>query len=83
MLAQKSIKTRSRTWRTCQLEMGGKNALVILKDANLDLAVDLAMRGGFGLTGQACTATSRVIVEEEIADAFVSALTRQPEFGRW
>jgi acyl-CoA reductase-like NAD-dependent aldehyde dehydrogenase len=59
-----------------QLEMGGKNALVILKDANLDLAVELTMRGGFGLTGQACTATSRVIVDEEIADAFVSALTK-------
>jgi acyl-CoA reductase-like NAD-dependent aldehyde dehydrogenase len=58
-----------------QLEMGGKNALVILKDADLDLAIDLALKGGFGLTGQACTATSRVIVEEEIADEFVAALT--------
>jgi len=57
-----------------QLEMGGKNALVVLRDANLDLAVDLAVKGGFALTGQACTATSRVIVEEPIADAFVSAL---------
>ena len=57
-----------------QLEMGGKNALVVLQDANLDLAVDLTVKGGFGLTGQACTATSRVIVEEPIADAFVAAL---------
>ena len=57
-----------------QLEMGGKNALVVLKDANLDLAVKLAITGGFGLTGQACTATSRVIVEEEVGEAFVSAL---------
>ncbi len=57
-----------------QLEMGGKNALVVLDDANLDLAVQLAVRGGFGLTGQACTATSRVIVVEEVADAFVEAL---------
>jgi len=68
---QNAIKNMARV----QLEMGGKNALVILKDADLHLAVDLAIRGGFGLTGQACTATSRVIVEEEIADAFVSALT--------
>jgi aldehyde dehydrogenase (NAD+) len=67
---QNAIKNMARV----QLEMGGKNALVILKDANLDLAVKLAMTGGFGLTGQACTATSRIIVEEEIADAFVSAL---------
>ena len=58
-----------------QLEMGGKNALVILRDADLDLAVDIAVKGGFGLTGQACTATSRVIVEESIAGALVSALT--------
>src|SRR5919109_287559 len=69
---QNTIKSMPRI----QLEMGGKNALVILKDANLELAVDLAVRGGFGLTGQACTATSRVIVEDEIADAFVSALTQ-------
>ena len=59
-----------------QLEMGGKNALVVLQDANLELAVDLTVKGGFGLTGQACTATSRVIVEEPVADAYVSALTK-------
>jgi acyl-CoA reductase-like NAD-dependent aldehyde dehydrogenase len=69
---QNAIQNMARV----QLEMGGKNALVILKDANLDLAVELTMRGGFGLTGQACTATSRVIVDEEIANAFVSALTK-------
>ncbi len=67
---QNAIKNMARV----QLEMGGKNALVVLKDADLDLAVKLAITGGFGLTGQACTATSRIIVEEEIADAFVSAL---------
>lgn len=59
-----------------QLEMGGKNPMVVLKDANLDLAVKLAVAGGFGLTGQACTATSRVIVEDEIADAFIDALAQ-------
>jgi acyl-CoA reductase-like NAD-dependent aldehyde dehydrogenase len=59
-----------------QLEMGGKNALVVLQDANLDLAVDLAVKGGFGLTGQACTATSRVIVEESVADAYAGALAK-------
>lgn len=58
-----------------QLEMGGKNALVVLRDADLALAVDLAVKGGFGLTGQACTATSRVIVEEAVADAFAAALS--------
>ncbi len=57
-----------------QLEMGGKNALVVLQDASIDFAVRLAVRGGFGLTGQACTATSLVIVEEPIADRFIEAL---------
>lgn len=66
---QNAIKNMARV----QLEMGGKNALVILKDADLELAVKLAITGGFGLTGQACTATSRIIVEEEIADTFVQA----------
>jgi acyl-CoA reductase-like NAD-dependent aldehyde dehydrogenase len=69
---QHAIKNMTRV----QLEMGGKNGLVVLKDADLDLAVDLTLKGGFGLTGQACTATSRVIVEEEIADVFAYALTR-------
>lgn len=59
-----------------QLEMGGKNPMVVLKDADLNLAVNLAVSGGYGLTGQACTATSRVIVEEAVADAFVDALAQ-------
>jgi alpha-ketoglutaric semialdehyde dehydrogenase len=59
-----------------QLEMGGKNPMVVLNDADLNLAVKLAVAGGFGLTGQACTATSRVVVEEGIADAFVEALAQ-------
>jgi acyl-CoA reductase-like NAD-dependent aldehyde dehydrogenase len=59
-----------------QLEMGGKNPMVVLTDADLSLAVKLAVTGGFGLTGQACTATSRVIVEEGIADPFVEALAQ-------
>ena len=59
-----------------QLEMGGKNPMVVLHDADLSLAVKLAVTGGFGLTGQACTATSRVIVEESIADSYVEALAQ-------
>ena len=66
----KAVKNLTRV----QLEMGGKNPLVVLNDARLDLAVDLTVRGGFGLTGQACTATSRVIVEDRIGDAFAEAL---------
>jgi alpha-ketoglutaric semialdehyde dehydrogenase len=57
-----------------QLEMGGKNPIIVLDDADLDLAVRLVVMGGFGLTGQSCTATSRVIVEAGVADRFAAAL---------
>jgi aldehyde dehydrogenase (NAD+) len=57
-----------------QCEMGGKNPVVVLADADLDVAVEATASGAFGSTGQRCTATSRVIVEERIADAFVERL---------
>lgn len=60
-----------------QLEMGGKNPLVILDDADLDTAVRVALDGGFFQTGQRCTASSRVIVQSGIHDAFVAALTER------
>ena len=52
------------------LEMGGKNAILVMDDAQLDLAVDGAVWGGFGTSGQRCTAASRVIVHEGVASAF-------------
>jgi len=57
-----------------QCEMGGKNPVVVLSDADLELAVESSAQGAFGSTGQRCTATSRVVVEEGIADAFVERL---------
>ncbi len=57
-----------------QMEMGGKNPTIVLGDADLDLAATLVTRAGFGLTGQACTATSRVIVEKSVAAAFTEKL---------
>jgi aldehyde dehydrogenase (NAD+) len=57
-----------------QCEMGGKNPVVVMADADLELAVEAAAQGAFGSTGQRCTATSRVIVEEAVADAFVERL---------
>ncbi|MBV8205300.1 MAG: aldehyde dehydrogenase family protein [Acidobacteria bacterium] len=54
-----------------QCEMGGKNPIVVLADADLDLAVASTVQGAFGSTGQRCTATSRAIVEQSIADEFV------------
>ncbi|MDE3738994.1 aldehyde dehydrogenase family protein [Pseudomonas resinovorans] len=58
----------------CQLEMGSKNALVVLDDADLALAVECAVNGAFFGTGQKCTASSRLIVTEGIHDRFVEAL---------
>lgn len=57
-----------------QAEMGSKNALAVMDDADLDLAVTLALGGAFGGTGQKCTASSRLIVHEAVHDAFVEKL---------
>ena len=60
--------------RKIQLEMGGKNPMVVLDDADLDVAVNAAADGAFYSTGQRCTASSRLIVTEGIHDRFVGAL---------
>ncbi|MEM9550740.1 MAG: aldehyde dehydrogenase family protein, partial [Pseudomonadota bacterium] len=60
--------------RKVQLEMGGKNPLVVLDDADLDVAVQCALDGAFFSTGQRCTASSRLIVTEGIHDRFVGQL---------
>jgi alpha-ketoglutaric semialdehyde dehydrogenase len=60
-----------------QLEMGGKNPLVVLDDADLDVAVNCALQGAYFSTGQRCTASSRLIVTAGIHDRFVDALTRR------
>src|SRR5580704_13554448 len=57
-----------------QCEMGGKNPVVILADADLGLALESTLAGAFASTGQRCTATSRVVIEESVADAFVEKL---------
>jgi alpha-ketoglutaric semialdehyde dehydrogenase len=57
-----------------QLEMGSKNPLVVLDDADLDVAVSCAINGAFFQTGQRCTASSRLIVTEQIHDRFVAAM---------
>ena len=60
-----------------QLEMGGKNPLVVLDDADLSVAVECAVNGAFFSTGQRCTASSRLIVQEKIHNAFVDAVTER------
>lgn len=59
------------SFKKCHLEMGGKNIIIVMDDANLDLAVDGAIWGGFGTTGQRCTAASRVAVHKKIYGEFV------------
>lgn len=63
--------------RKSQMEMGGKNPFVVLADADLDTAVECVTQGAFYSTGQRCTASSRIIVEEAIHDRFVAALTER------
>jgi len=58
-------------FKKVHLEMGGKNVVMVMDDANLDLAVDGCVWGGFGTTGQRCTAASRVVVHEKVYPAFV------------
>jgi alpha-ketoglutaric semialdehyde dehydrogenase len=76
-----SVQTGAQIAQACakqgikfQLEMGGKNPLVILDDANLELSVAAAVNGAFYQTGQRCTASSRLIVTENIHDAFVERM---------
>lgn len=67
----------SQRMKKVQCEMGGKNPVVVLADADLELAADNTVPGAFGSTGQRCTATSRVIVEETVADRFVNMLVER------
>jgi len=60
-----------------QCEMGGKNPMVVVGDADLPMAVEAVVNGSFFSTGQRCTASSRIIVTEDVHDAFVAALTER------
>jgi aldehyde dehydrogenase (NAD+) len=61
------------------LELGGKNAMVVLDDADLDLAVDGALFGAFGTAGQRCTSTSRLVVHRAVADELLTRLVARTE----
>jgi aldehyde dehydrogenase (NAD+) len=67
-------ETCGRMHKRLSLEMGGKNAMIVMDDANLDLALDGVLWGAFGTTGQRCTATSRLLVQSGVHDEFVSKL---------
>ena len=66
----RSVPITTRT----QMELGGKNPLIVLDDADLDKAVDLTIKGGLSLAGQACTGTSRVLVMEQVRAAYTVKL---------
>jgi aldehyde dehydrogenase (NAD+) len=68
-----------RDLRRCSLELGGKNAVIVLEDAELDLAVESVAWGAFGTSGQRCTATSRVIVHKAVQQAFTDRLVAAAE----
>jgi acyl-CoA reductase-like NAD-dependent aldehyde dehydrogenase len=63
--------TAAKSFKHCSLELGGKNPMIVLDDANLDLAIEGGLWGGFGTTGQRCTATSRIIVQKGIYGDFI------------
>lgn len=63
--------------RLVSLELGGKNAMVVLPDADLDLAVDGAVFGAYGTAGQRCTSTSRLVVHRDVADDLVARITKR------
>jgi aldehyde dehydrogenase (NAD+) len=66
-----------RSLKKVMLEMGGKNPMIVMHDANLDLALEGALWGAFGTTGQRCTATSRIIVHRDVADDFTTRLVNR------
>jgi aldehyde dehydrogenase (NAD+) len=69
----------SRRGAKVQCEMGGKNPVVVLEDADLDLAVESTAQGAFGSSGQRCTATSRAVVVNDVADEFVRRITERAQ----
>ncbi|MEJ2186867.1 MAG: aldehyde dehydrogenase family protein, partial [Gemmatimonadota bacterium] len=72
-------ETCGRMHKRLSLEMGGKNAQIVMPDANMELALDGVLWGAFGTTGQRCTATSRLILHEAIHDQFVDMLVKRTE----
>lgn len=73
------MQRAAETIKGVSLELGGKSALLVLADADLDLAVELACGGGFFNAGQMCSATSRVLVADSLADAFLQRLQIRAE----
>jgi aldehyde dehydrogenase (NAD+) len=72
-------ETCGRMHKRLSLEMGGKNAMIVMDDADLDLALDGVLWGAFGTTGQRCTATSRLILHRKVHDRFLRRVAESAE----
>jgi len=78
-IGRKVSEACASDFRGCHLEMGGKNCILIMDDANVDLAVEGALWGAFGTTGQRCTASSRLIVHKDVIKKFTRGLVERAE----
>lgn len=78
-IGKRIAEVSGKTLKRCSLELGGKNAEIVMDDADLDLALDGVLWGAFGTTGQRCTATSRLILHEKIHDKFIAMLKKRTE----
>lgn len=76
-VGKKISESASSTLKRVSLELGGKNAQIVMDDANQELALEAVLWGAFGTTGQRCTATSRLILHEKIYDEFIDKLIRK------
>ncbi len=73
-VGKRIAETCGRLNKKCSLEMGGKNPMIVMDDADLDLALEGVLWGAFGTTGQRCTATSRLICHEAVQDEFIGMI---------
>jgi alpha-ketoglutaric semialdehyde dehydrogenase len=78
-VGKKISEMAAATLKRVSLELGGKNAQMVMPDANMELALDGVLWGAFGTTGQRCTATSRLLLHEKIHDQFVATLVKRVE----
>ncbi|MFP4142177.1 MAG: aldehyde dehydrogenase family protein [Thermoplasmata archaeon] len=78
-VGKRVYKKATETGKRVQTEMGGKNPMLIMEDADVEKAAEMVKNGAFGVTGQACTATSRAIVHQDIYDEFVKAIKEKAE----
>lgn len=76
-VGKKISEVAAKTLKRVSLELGGKNAQIVMDDARLDLALEGVLWGAFGTTGQRCTATSRLIVHEKVYDKFMNMLVER------